>query len=317
MGPVFSCASFLPDLSQSKRQRESPIMPTDTDIRRLRRFNRSVTSALGAMDQSFLGRGRPLGVARVIQAIGQGMTEVRELRAYLGLDSGFMSRNLRTLEEDGLISTEASPEDARQRQVHLTEAGQAEFQAYESLSDQHALEILGRSRHREDLLAALDLISATFNQAKPHIHAVDPSHADVAYAMREYTQELSRRFGRTFAVTEMSEAERQDFLPPKGVFLLASLDGVAVGCGALRPLGDKIGEVKRVWINPAWRGRGLSRQLMQALETEARGLGFDRLRLDTSRHLGEAVALYHALGYREIDRYNDNPDADHFFEKLL
>lgn len=292
-------------------------MSSETDIRRLRRFNRSVTSALGAMDQSFLGRGRPLGLARVLHAIGRGRTEVRDLRDYLGLDSGLMSRNLRSLEEEGLIETTPSAEDARQRQVHLTAAGQAEVSAYESLSDQHALELLGRSRRRDELLAALDLISATFTQSTPQIRRADPQEADIAYAMEEYTKELSHRFGRTFAVTEMSEEERQDFLPPRGVFLLAEVDGMAVGCGALRPLAENTGEVKRVWINPAWRGRGLSRRLMEALEQEARGLGYGILRLDTSRHLGEAVALYHALGYREIDRYNDNPDADHFFEKLL
>lgn len=292
-------------------------MSAETDIRRLRRFNRAVTSALGAMDQSFLGRGRPLGVARVLHAIGQGRTEVRELRDYLDLDSGLMSRNLRSLEEEGLIETLASVKDARQRQVHLTEAGLAEVAAYEHLSDQHALELLGRSRRRDELLAALDLISATFTQNAPQIRRADPQDADITYAMEEYTMELSRRFGRTFAVTEMSEEERQDFLSPRGVFLLAEVDGMAVGCGAVRPLEGQIGEVKRVWINPAWRGRGLSRRLMEALEQEARGLGYDMVRLDTSRHLGEAVALYHALGYREIERYNDNPDADHFFEKLL
>lgn len=292
-------------------------MSTETDIRRLRRFSRSVTSALGAMDQSFLGRGRPLGVARVLNAIGQGMMEVRDLRAYLGLDSGLMSRNLRMLEEEGLIATTASEEDARQRQVQLTEAGRAEFDAYERLSDQHALEILGRSRRRDELLAALDLVSATFCTTAPHIHRADPHDVNIAYAMTEYTKELSLRFGRSFAVTEMSEEERLDFLPPRGIFLLASVDGVAMGCGGLRPLQSGTGEVKRVWINPAWRGRGVSRRLMDALEQEARELGYGRLRLDTSRHLPEAVALYHALGYREIDRYNDNPDADHFFEKLL
>lgn len=292
-------------------------MSIETDIRRLRRFNRSVTSALGAMDQSFLGRGRPLGVARALHAIGKGRTEVRDLRDYLGLDSGLMSRNLRSLEDEGLIETTASAEDARQKQVHLTEKGQAEVTAYETLSDQHALELLGRSRRRDELLAALDLISATFTQNVPHIRRADPQDADIAYAMEEYTKELSRRFGRTFAVTEMSEEERQDFLPPRGVFLLAEVDGMAVGCGAVRPLEGQIGEVKRVWINPAWRGRGLSRRLMEAVEQEARGLGYGMVRLDTSRHLGEAVGLYHALGYREIERYNDNPDADHFFEKLL
>lgn len=97
-------------------------MSEEFDIARVRRFNRAVTTALGAMDQSFLGRGRPLGVARALNAIGQGYRELRDLRAYLGVNSGLMSRTLRALESEGLIETEVGAGDARQRILSLTEA---------------------------------------------------------------------------------------------------------------------------------------------------------------------------------------------------
>src|ERR1700748_682460 len=94
-------------------------------VARFRRFARAVTLEVGALDTSFLGRGRPLGAARVLNAIGQGRAGVAAVRDYLGLDSGLMSRLLRGLEEEGLIETVAHPEDARRRIARLTKAGRA------------------------------------------------------------------------------------------------------------------------------------------------------------------------------------------------
>src|SRR5215475_4958154 len=104
-------------------------------VSRVRRFNRAVTSEVGALDSSFLGRGRPLGAARVLSAIGQGRSDVADIRDYLGLDSGLMSRLLRSLEEEGLIETSVHGGDARRRVATLTRSGRREFTAYEALSN--------------------------------------------------------------------------------------------------------------------------------------------------------------------------------------
>ena len=116
-------------------------------IARVRRFNRAVTAEVGALDTSFLGRGRPLGAARVLNSIGRGITDVARLRDSLGLDSGLTSRLLRGLEEEGLVQTVAHRDDARRRVVHLTRAGQREFGAYEKLSDDQAGAMLARHSH--------------------------------------------------------------------------------------------------------------------------------------------------------------------------
>src|SRR6185312_13652745 len=122
-------------------------------VSRVRRFNRAVTSEVGALDSSFLGRGRPLGAARVLNAIGQGRSDVAEIRDYLGLDSGLMSRLLRGLEEEGLIETTAHGDDARRRVARLTKRGRREFDAYEKLSDAQAKAMIARHPRRDDLLA--------------------------------------------------------------------------------------------------------------------------------------------------------------------
>src|SRR5690606_14512163 len=100
-------------------------------------------------------------------------------------------------------------------------------------------------------------------------------------------------------------------------FLVARLDGKPVGCGGVKKLEPGVGEIKRMWIAPEVRGIGLSRLLLTAIEEEARKLGVATIRLDTNRTLAEARALYAKTGYREIARYNDNPYADHWFQKTL
>src|ERR1700684_1710481 len=131
-------------------------------VSRVRRFNRAVTREAGALDSSFLGRGRPLGAARVLNAIGQGRTDVADIRDYLQLDSGLMSRLLRSLEDEGLIETMPHRDDARRRIAKLTRTGRREFNAYEALSDSRAGLLLGRHGNSEALLAAMDMIASAF-----------------------------------------------------------------------------------------------------------------------------------------------------------
>ena len=92
---------------------------------------------------------------------------------------------------------------------------------------------------------------------------------------------------------------------------------MAVGCGALKTLARRCGEIKRMWVAPDARGLGVGQRLLDALETHAGDMSLTTLRLDTNRSLTEARALYTRNGYREIAPYNDNPYADHWFEKKL
>src|SRR5438128_1987636 len=97
-----------------------------TRVVRVRSFNRTVTERVGALNDHFLGRNRPLGEARLLWEVGPDKANVRELRDRLGLDSGYMSRLLRALEREGMVAVEASQDDRRVRVVRLTAAGRAE-----------------------------------------------------------------------------------------------------------------------------------------------------------------------------------------------
>jgi DNA-binding MarR family transcriptional regulator/GNAT superfamily N-acetyltransferase len=291
-------------------------MPFDP-VLRFRRFSRAVTSEVGALDTSFLGRGRPLGAARVLNAIGHGRADVAEIRDYLGLDSGLMSRLLRGLEDEGLVTTHPHPVDARRRVARLTEAGEREFRQYEDLSNARAEALLARHPRPEALLAAMDLVASALGRDRLSLREADPRTAEARHCLSEYYAELARRFERGFDVALSRDPDAADMIRPRGVFLIGFSDGLPLGCVGLKGSGGEVAEIKRLWVSPAARGLGLGRQLMEAVEQAARTLSIRVLRLDTNSALSEALRLYRRSGWTEIGRFNDDPYPDLFFEKRL
>lgn len=286
-------------------------------VSRFRRFARAVTREVGALDSSFLGRGRPLGAARVINAIGSGRTDVAELRAYLGLDSGLMSRLLRGLEDEGLVETTPHPDDARRRVAALTRTGKREFEAYEALSDSRAASFLEQAPNAGALLDAMDLIASAFGREGVAIEETDPASDAARYCLERYYAELDTRFPGGFEVTRSCDPDAGDMIHPRGAFFVAISDGVPVGCVALKGEGDGHAEIKRLWVDRGARGLGLAQRLMVAAEDAARALSIHTLRLDTNRALPEAERFYRSANWIEIQRYNANPYAEVFFEKRL
>lgn len=286
-------------------------------VGRFRRFARAVTREVGALDTSFLGRGRPLGSARVINAIGSGRSDVAELRAYLGLDSGLMSRLLRSLEEEDLIHTTPHPDDARRRIAALTTAGATEFRAYEALSDTRAAFFIDRAPNRDALLDAMDLIASAFGRDGVAIDEIDPADEAARYCLERYYSELDARFPNGFEVARSCDPDAEAMIRPRGAFFVAMSDGLPVGCVALKGEDGRHAEIKRLWVDGSARGLGLARRLMAVAEGAARELAIGVLRLDTNSALPEAERFYRAAGWTQIERYNANPYAEVFFEKRL
>ena len=149
------------------------------------------------------------------------------------------------------------------------------------------------------------------------IAEVDPTGDVARHCLQSYYAELADRFPVGFEVTRSRDPDPQDLVPPRGAFLVAMSGGRPLGCVALKGSGGGTAEIKRLWIAPDARGQGLSKRLMAAAEAAARGLSIAVLRLDTNRALPEASALYRATGWTEIERFNDDPYAEIFFEKRL
>lgn len=289
---------------------------TPTPIARIRRFNRAVTTEIGVLDASFLGRGRPLGAARVLNAIGPDGTEVTAIRDYLNLDKGLLSRLLKGLEDEGLVTLTTDPQDGRRRIARHTAKGAEEYARYEDLSNDRAERLLADHPRSEALLSAMDLIASALGRNRIEIVAADPRSDDARYCLSEYYAELARRFSQGFDVSLSRDPDAAAMTHPTGAFLLAMSDGLPIGCVGLKGPGP-VAEVKRLWVSPSARGLGLARRLMEETEAQARALGMTTLQLDTNSALPEAVALYRNSGWTEIDRFNDDPYPDVFFEKHL
>lgn len=284
----------------------------------VRRFNRAVAREIGALDASYLGRGRPLGSARLLCAIGPDGREVAALRAELGLDAGLLSRMLAGLSREGLVTLAAAPGDRRRRRAAWTEAGRAEAARYDALSDACARRILAaQGRGAARLLEAMELVAAALNRAQVTIAPVDPAAAEARACVARYYAEIAARFEGGFDPTRALQPDDEAQRPPNGVLLLAAADGQPLGCVAVRRAGPGVAEMKRLWVAPASRGLGLAGRLVAAAEDEARRLGAATLRLDTNRALTEAIALYRAHGFAEVPAFNAEPYAHHWFAKAL
>jgi DNA-binding MarR family transcriptional regulator/GNAT superfamily N-acetyltransferase len=287
-------------------------------ITRLRRFNRAVTREVGALDLSYLGRGRPLGVARVLQRVTPQGTDVAEIRSHLDLDSGLTSRILRGLEREGLITVTPDPADRRRRVARLTPAGVEEMAAYEALGIARARQTLARAPHQSAaLLAAMDLIATVLNQSQTEIRPADPDDPAAIACLALYFRILCDKIpGVTPDLFPLPDPHAETYRPPNGAFLIAWSDDMPIGCVSLRRLDAETGEVKRLWVSPDARGQGLARRLMRAIEAEARALGYKALKLDTNAALPEAIALYRTEGWADIAPYSPFPST-HWFAKTL
>ena len=281
------------------------------DIARVRRFNRFVTQQVGALNDRYLGH-RPLGESRVLFEIGAGGATPRDVRARLGLDSGYVSRLIGSLRRDGLVEERPDRADRRTKRLCLTAAGRAERNELDRISDGLAASVLAPldGEQRAALLRAQSEVVRLLAISMLTIECEDGSSPDARWCLGHYFAELRERFEESFDPERTLPAD-------SSIFLVARMNGQPAGCGALKTLEPGLGEILRMWVDHAYRGLGIGARMLAALEAEAAVLGHRAVRLYTNRALAEAKAMYRSHGYAEIPRYNDDPYANHWFEKEL
>jgi DNA-binding MarR family transcriptional regulator len=288
-------------------------------VRQVRSFNRTLTERIGALDDHYLGRGRPLGESRVLWEVGAaGGAEVRALRARLALDSGYLSRVLRSLERQRLVRVRVSRGDGRVRQVELTPRGRAERAELDHRSDDLARGMLAPldAAQRARMLSAMAEVERLLYASMVRFAVEDALGADARWCLEQYFAELRTRFEGGFDPARSLYPTTSEFQPPGGAWLVARLRGRPVACGALRFHG-RAAELKRMWVAPGARGLGLGRRLLSELERQAREGGASVVRLETNRALREALALYRSAGYVDVAPFNAEAYAHHWFEKRL
>jgi DNA-binding MarR family transcriptional regulator/GNAT superfamily N-acetyltransferase len=278
-----------------------------------------VTERVGALNDRYLARDRPLGEARLLWEIGPDGCDVRLLRSRLGLDSGYVSRLLRSLESDGLVVVEPSVSDKRVRTARLTPAGAAERRLLDRRSDELARSFLDplTPDRRDRLVTAMREVELLLTAGLVETRVADPAEAVAEHCLREYFAELGRRFEAGFDPGSSISAGYDELRPPAGLFLVATLRAEPVGCGALKFHDGGPAELKRMWVAGSVRGLGIGRRLLAELERRAAAGGARVVRLETNKALTEAIALYRSSGYREVEAFNSEPYAHHWFEKEL
>jgi DNA-binding MarR family transcriptional regulator/GNAT superfamily N-acetyltransferase len=286
-------------------------------VLQVRRFNRIVTQRVGALNDHFLARDRPLGEARLLWEIGADGRDVRSLRTALDLDSGYLSRLLRSLEAAGLVTVGPSESDRRVRIARLTGAGAAERAELDRRSDELAASLLGLldAKQRARLVAATAEVERLLTAGMVEMAAIDPAHPRAQHCMHAYYAELDRRFDGGFNPERSITAHEEELRPPRGLLLVASLRADPVGCGGLKLHDREPATIKRMWVAESARGLGVGRRLLSTLESYAADHGALAIRLETNGTLAEAISLYRSAGYVEVAPFNDEPYAHHWFEK--
>jgi DNA-binding MarR family transcriptional regulator/N-acetylglutamate synthase-like GNAT family acetyltransferase len=288
-------------------------------VAQIRRFNRVVTQRVGALNDRFLARDRSLGEARLLWEIGAEGRDVRSLRAQLELDSGYLSRLLRSLESAGLVAVGHKDSDKRVRIARLTRKGKAERAVLERRADELATGLLAPlgTTQRVRLVAAMADVERLLTASMVEVAPIDPSHPNARHCLHAYFTELDRRFDTGFDPALSIPADDQQMRLPAGLFLVATLHAKPIGSGALKFHDNAPAELKRMWVDESVRGLGVGRRLLSELEGQAAKHGVRTLRLETNKTLVEAISLYRSAGYTEVAAFNDEPYAHHWFEKQL
>src|ERR1700674_5037942 len=228
-------------------------------ISQVRRFNRVVTQRVGALNDRFLARDRSLGEARVLWEIGAEGRDVQWLRTQLDLDSGYLSRLLRSLEASGLVTVGPKESDKRVRIARLTPLGSAEREVLDQRSDELAAALLAplSAARRARLVAAMADVERLLTAAMVEVAPIDPAHPNAQHCLHAYFSELDHRFDRGFDPALSIPAEDEELRPPAGLFLVASLRGDPIGCGGLKFHDNEPADLKRMWVGKSARDLGL------------------------------------------------------------
>ena len=288
-------------------------------VGQVRRFNRTVTQRIGALDDAFLARGRPLGQARLLWEIGPDGSDVRLLRSRLDLDSGYLSLLLRSLEHDGLVVVRQSGTDGRVRTAHLTGGGLAERAELDRRSDDAAMSILRplSARQRTRLISAMAEVERLLLASTVQISVCDPRHPDARSCLRAYFSELAHRFDGGFDPARSIPADDEELTPPAGLLLVATLHAGPVGCAALKFHGDAPAEIKRMWVSPTVRRSGSAACSSPTWRRTRQPTGSAPSGWKPTAPWTKPSACTDRPADREVTAFNDEPYAHHWFEKTL
>lgn len=282
----------------------------DDLVQRLRSFNRFYTRRLGLLTDQYLGQDRPLADARVLHQIGVDGVPIRDLRRTLDLDSGYLSRVLRSLERDGLVTTSASGGDRRLRVVRPTAKGRDELAEMDRRANAATADMFEQldPAERRQLVAAVDTVGALLRLAASRDHKAvrlrqavrADAPAIAALLLAAFSEQRDHFTDEAFALSTPDADVVAGRIGAHRVWVVEWEDRI-VGTVTVE-LRAPSGYVRSLVVDPAVRGLRIASRLLDTAEEDAVAHGLARLELTTTPFQVAAAAVYRRHGFRRTGR---------------
>jgi DNA-binding MarR family transcriptional regulator/N-acetylglutamate synthase-like GNAT family acetyltransferase len=272
---------------------------------RVRHFNRFYTRQIGLFDRALPGSGFSLAEARVLYELahGDGLT-ASDFVWKFGMDGGYLSRMLRGFESQGLLERRTSPKDRRISHLVLTKKGRATFATLDRISQEAVEKLLGPLPEPQQgrLLAAMQEIEAVLGDATDSAITLRPHRTgDMGWIVHRqavlYAQEYGWDNSYETLIAEITASFLRDFKPEREYCWVAERAGMIMGSVFLVEAGPKTAKLRMLYVEPAARGAGLGRRLVDECVGFARAKGYARLELWTNDILIAARRIYEAAGF--------------------
>lgn len=288
------------------------------DVAQVRRFNRAVIKWITSFDRDPEDDGLSSDERRLLYEINEHGAALPTLVSKLQLSSREVSVLLAALEEAGLVHVHRDTPDGQSQLARLTSSGIAVLRAEERRADEAAEGLLAvlNAPQRERLVIAMRQVERLLRASAIVLRVSDPYSSQFQLCMDAYFAELADRYGG-FDPSLSRPLALEQMVPPAGVLVMAYHGEHPTGCGALNFLSDNTGSIKRMWVSREYRGLGIGRRILDELERQARRNGVRLLRLENRHELYEATQMYKQFGYQEVEPFNDEFYADHWYEKSL
>jgi DNA-binding MarR family transcriptional regulator/GNAT superfamily N-acetyltransferase len=287
----------------------SPLPDAEAVIAEIRAFNRFYTRLVGALDEGLLRSPWSLLECRILYELGSGgWTTAAALGAELDMDAGYLSRLLKKLREAGLVEAAASAADARAQDLSLTPEGTAAYGRLDAASRADVAALLAPlpGPDAQALVAAMRRIRALLDPAAPKAPVVVRPHrvGEIGHVVGRQGALYHEEHGwdATFEgfVAEIAGSFARAHDPRREGCFVADRDGAVLGAAFVVDAGDGIARLRMLYVEPAARGEGVGRRLVETCIGFARQAGYRRMTLWTNDILHAARRLYEAAGFRLV-----------------